>query len=103
MSRIKRGSSCSVLNDPTIRFAVVNTIHQEILSANHRSIGEAYNSRDEDWIPVKGLVVCATMNDNILGEVSRTGFIKNNNIKLPDTIWSGPMNIHFTPTSANRK
>lgn len=81
-----------------IRYAVVDVQHGEVFTANHRMIGEAFNSRDEDYIPTTGIIVVATLNDIILGEVNREGIIKNNKIQKLKTIWDGPKNIWFVPS-----
>jgi hypothetical protein len=80
-----------------IRYAVVDVVHGEVFTANHRNIGEAFNSRDEDYVPTTGLIVVATRNDIILGEVNRKGILKNRGIPNLKTIWDGPRNIWFVP------
>jgi len=79
------------------RFAVVNAIHQEVLSANHQAIGEAFNSAAEDYIPNFGIVVVATQQDKILGEVRRSGELKECRWPLPATIWDGAKHPFYDP------
>ena len=85
-----------------IRYAVVNTVHDEVLTANHQVIGEAFNSMMEDYNTPKNLVVVATQNDRILGEVRRNGSLKKNGLKLPATIWDGAKHPFYDPETANR-
>lgn len=80
-----------------IRYAVVDVVHGEVFTANHKIIGEAFNSRDEDYIPTTGIIVVATSNDVILGEVNRKGIIRSGGIPNLKTIWDGPKNIWFVP------
>jgi hypothetical protein len=80
-----------------VRYAVVDIVHQEVLTQNHLSIGEAFNSKDEDYNSAKNLVVVLTRNDVIIGEVKRNRQLKNNKIKLPKTIWDAPINLFFNP------
>jgi hypothetical protein len=68
------------------RYAVVDKVHLEVLSANHRAIGEAFNSFD-DWTNNHNLIVVATKKDKILGEVDRRGNLTNSKIALPN-IWA---------------
>lgn len=82
---------------PQVRYAVVDVRFGEVFTANHKVIGEAFNSRDEDYIPTTGIIVVATLNDVILGEVNRQGVLKNNGIPNLKTIWDGPKNIWFVP------
>lgn len=94
--RPNRPSAAKTL-PPQVRYAVVDVVHGEVFTANHRVIGEAFNSRDEDYIPTTGIIVVATLNDVILGEVNRKGILKNNGIPNLKTIWDGPKNIWFVP------
>jgi hypothetical protein len=82
---------------PNIRYAIVDVKFQEVLTANHLVIGEAFNTRDESFTPNNNLIVVAHLGDQIIGEVRRNGILKNNKILLPKTIWSGPLHVYFDP------
>ena len=94
--RPRRPKSAKPLS-PQIRYAIIDIVHGEVLSANHKVIGEAFNSRDEDYTPITNLRVVATLEDVILGEVNRKGVIKSNGVPNLKTIWDGSMNIFFVP------
>lgn len=85
-----------------IRWAVVDHVHGEVFTQNHKVIGEAFNSIDEDYVNTKNLIVVATQNDRIIGEVRRNGVLKDNGRKLPETIWSGPRHVYFDPALAKK-
>ena len=85
-------------SEAPIKYAIVDHVHKEVLSANHLVIGSAFNSKDEDFIPNDNLVVVATQKDKILGEVKRNGVIKESSLVLPETIWSGPKHPYFNPS-----
>ena len=68
------------------RYAVIDKAHNEVLTANHRVIGEAFNTMNEDFVG-GDLIVVATKNDNILGQVDRRGRLTGFKPKL-ETIWS---------------
>lgn len=68
------------------RYAVMDKKFKEVMTANHRVIGEAFNTID-DYLNNKNLIVVATKNDLILGQVNTKGKIINRDIGLPD-IWA---------------
>lgn len=94
--RPKKPKSAVTLT-PQIRYAVIDVVHGEVFTANHKVIGEAFNSRDEDYVPTTGIIVVATLNDVILGEVNRRGELKSDGVPNLKTIWDGPRNIWFVP------
>lgn len=98
--RPKRSHAISL--ETNIRYAVVHLFHQEVYSANHRVIGEAFNSRDEDYIPTTNIVVVATEDDHILGVINRDGsYTRKQPTTLPRTIWSGAPHPFFDPNFKN--
>jgi hypothetical protein len=72
------------------RFAVVDCSTNEIMTANHRSVGEAFNSITDTYTNNSNLIVVSHLDRKILGEVGRTGSIKKRQeYTLPENIWSG--------------
>lgn len=87
-----------------IRFAVINGIHVEVLSAHHRVIGEAFNSMNEGYVSTNGrdissmlLVAAHTVEGKILGAVNHRGELRKTSKTLPDTIWGGERHPYFDP------
>lgn len=94
-------SKKELIKKTEIRWAIVDHVHQEVYTQNHRDIGEAFNSISEDYVNNKNLIVVATRDDQILGEVNRRGGFINIHRKLPETIWSGSPHVYFDPKIAN--
>jgi hypothetical protein len=81
-----------------MRFAVVNATHQEILSANHRNIGEAFNSMNEDYVGnVALLVVGHRSAGEIIGAVDHRGNLRKTSKTYPATIWDGAKHPFYEP------
>jgi hypothetical protein len=98
-----RKPATRIVGNGEIRYAVVNYVHQEVMTANHRTIGEAYNSMLEDYNSPRNMAVVATRNDKILGEAARNGTIKYQpKHKFPDTIWGGGKHPYFDPAIAKK-
>lgn len=75
-----------------IRYAVIDKKFKEVMTSNHRVIGEAFNAID-DFVNNKNLIVVATQNDLILGKVNTKGKIVDSDIGLPD-IWADRRALH---------
>jgi hypothetical protein len=102
MSKRRPNRSRAISLEPNVRYSVLHPKFQEIYSANHRSIGEAFNSRDEDYVPTTGIIIVATLDDVIIGEINRDGTLKKiQPPNLPKTIWSGFQHPFFDPQFKN--
>jgi hypothetical protein len=103
----RRGDPAKLYIPPTgdlaepMRFAVVNAVHQEILSANHRNIGEAFNSMNEDYVGATALVVVGHLeNGNIVGAVDHRGNLRKTSKTIPASIWDGPKHPFYEPQTS---
>lgn len=79
-----------------VSFAVVDTKHGDVYSSYHRSPVEAHNHMEQGYTNNANMVVVAHRGEKILYEVNVKGKKVQSRQKLPATIWSGAVNVHYT-------
>ena len=84
-----------------MRFAVVNAIHQEVLTANHRVIGEAFNSMAESYVGAEALLVVGhNAEGEIIGAVDHRGNLRKTSKTFPTSIWGGAKHPFYEPQTS---